>query len=147
MDEASLSAIQQAAQDAEVYRSLTGTDSYTVPEEKYNVHLFLHRVATAEDTTKVGFLMPEEVGAPKYSVRSLQEFSLIADKIIDNDMYQDYFTKWGEIVLATSLSRDGFLVRQATTTTRQVADISKPKKPNKGWFGFKKKDQESQEAN
>ena len=130
------------AEEAELYKYLMDSGAYTVPEEKYNVHLFLHRVATAENTTKVGNLDIEEVGKPKYAVRSLQEFALISEKIIDNDTFKEYFQRWGEIVLATSLSKEGFLVRQATTTTRNYGDVTKPKKVNKGWFGFKKKDQD-----
>jgi hypothetical protein len=43
-------------------------------------------------------------------------------------------------VTASSLSREGFLVKQATTTTKQLADITKkPKTQNKSWF--KKKDE------
>ena len=40
--------------------------------------------------------------------------------------------------MATSLSRVGFLVRQSTVQTKQVADITKRKKINKGWFGKQK---------
>lgn len=126
------------------YRNLVANDMYPVPEQKYNVHLFLHRVATAQDTSKVGNLDLEEVGKAKYAVRSLQEFALISDKIIENDTFKDYFTKWAEIVLATSLSKEGFLVRQGTTTTRNYGDITKAKKPNKGWFGFRKKENEGE---
>ena len=116
-----------------------------VPEEKYNVHLFLHRVATADDTTKVGFLKEEELGEPKYPVRSAKEFALIAEQIIGNDYIKDYFNKIAEITTASSLSKDGFLIRQATTTTRQIADISKLRKKNKGWF--KKKEKGGEEEN
>lgn len=131
--------------DQEMAKYLMDSGAYTVPEEKYNVHLFLHRAATAEDTTKVGNLIDLEVGQPKYSVRSLQEFALISSDIIDNDTYKEYFRKWAEIVLATSLSREGFLVKQATTTTRQIADITKKRKQNRGWFNFRKKDEDQEE--
>ena len=43
-----------------------------------------------------------------------------------------------EATLATSLSKQGFLVRQATTQTKQVADVTKRRTVNKGWFGSKK---------
>lgn len=130
-------------EEQETYKYLMESGAYPIPEEKYNVHLFLHRVATAPDTTKVGFLSQEEVGIPRYSLRSLKEFGLISGSIIGNKTFEEYFTKLGEIVSSTSLSKQGFLVRQATTTTRQIADVTKEKKPNKGWF--KKKDKSSEE--
>ena len=122
----------------EIQKFLESTNSPPTYEEKYNVHTFLHRVATADDTTKVGFLKEEEVGIPRYSVRSLKEFALICETIMGNDIFKEYFEKQSEIITASSLSREGFLVKQATTQTRQIADITKTKKENKSWF--KKKD-------
>ena len=50
------------------------------------------------------------------------------------------------VITSTSLSREGFLVKQATTQTRQIADISKKRKVNKGWFGMRvKEDKEAAE--
>lgn len=110
------------------------------PEEKYNVHLFLHRVATSDDTTKVGFLADDEVGKLKHPVRSLKDFALIATAIMDNDYVKNYFLNRSEIFTSTSLSRDGFLVKQATTQTKRIADISPKSKEKRSWF--KKKEEE-----
>lgn len=119
-------------------RYLSQSDSTPIPDQKHNVHEFLHSVATETDTTKVGFLKEEELGKPKHPVRGYKEFALICKDIIGNDYFKDFFTAEGEIVTATSLSREGFLVKQATTTTKQLADITKIKKENKSWF--KRKD-------
>lgn len=115
------------------------------PEEKYNVHVFLHRVATSPNTVKVANLSVEELGMPKYPVRSILEFALIAEDIIGNKFIADHFKKQAEITNSTSLSKEGFLVKQATTTTRQIADVSKPKKVNRGWFGRRKEEKEEQQ--
>lgn len=126
--------------DDELYQYLAQSGGYSIPEEKYNVHLFLHRVATADDTTKVGNLTMEEIGIPKYPNRLLKELALISSNLGNNKVFNEFFTKQSEILTSTSLSKEGFLVRQGTTTTRQVADITKaPKKPNKGWFKKKEK--------
>jgi len=118
---------------------LSQSDSAPMPDQKHNVHEFLHSVATETDTTKVGFLKEEELGNPKHPVRGFKEFALISKSIIGNDYFKDYFTAESEIVTASSLSREGFLVKQATTTTKQLADITKKAKTqNKSWF--KKKD-------
>ena len=124
------------AEDKEaIYDYLAGSPSAPVPEEKFNVHTFLHRVATADDTTKVGFLTEDELGVPKHPERSLKEFSIISDRIIGNTYFRDYFNAEAEqVITAPSLSKLGFLVKQATTQTKQVADVTKPKVQNKGWF-------------
>jgi len=118
----------------------------TNPEDKQSVHTFLHNVATAKTSTKVGNLRDDkelnELGFPPHSVRGSLELARIADKIMDNTYFSDYFKDEAEDTLATSLSRNGFLVRQATTQTKQVADVTKRRKINKGWFG-KEKGEES----
>ena len=119
---------------------LSQTQGAPLVEEKLNVHVFLNKVATSDDTTKVGYLEITELGTPTHPVRSFKEYALISRGIIGNEEIGKFFDKESEIVTATSLSREGFLVKQATTTTRQIADVSKIRKPNKGWF--KKKDAE-----
>ena len=120
--------------------------NYGAPQqdEKHNVHTFLHKVSVSQDTTKTGNLSEEEIGVTKYSLRTYKKLKLISDKLIGDDMWAEYYRDKGEILSATSLSKDGFLMKQATTQTRQIADITKPRVQNKGWF--KKKD-ESQPTN
>lgn len=114
---------------------LAASGSTPQAEEKYNVHLFLHRVATSDDTTKTGNLDEKELGLPKYPVRALKEMALISEDLVQIDGLKDYFLKESEILTSTSLSKNGFLVTQATTTTRQIADVTKKKMTsNKGWF-------------
>jgi len=126
-----------------VFDYLSKNQSFPTPEEKYNVHLFLHRVATADDTTKVGNLKEEELGTPRHPLRASKEFALISEKIIGNDFFKEYFEKESEILTSTSLSKEGFLIKQATTQTKQVADVTKKRKLNAGWF--KKKEENENE--
>ncbi len=113
-----------------------------VQEEKHNIHEFLNRVVEAEDTTKIGNLEVDkdvdELGIPVYTVRGAKDMALIANQIMGNDYFKEYFEKEAENTLATSLSRRGFLIKQATTITKQVADVTKRRKINKGWFGKQK---------
>lgn len=110
-------------------------------EDRQSVHAFLHNVATADKTTKVGNLRDDkdmnELGTPVHNVRGSLEMARISDKIMGNNFFKDYFEAEAEDTLATSLSREGFLVRQATTSTKQISDITKRRKVNKGWFGSK----------
>jgi len=119
-------------------------DSTPSAKDKQSVHTFLFNIATAKDTTKIANLRDDketnELGAPLYSVRGAKEMALVSDKIMENKYFAEYFAAEAENTLSTSLSREGFLVRQGTTQTKQVADITKRKKVNKGWFGAKKEE-------
>ena len=88
-------------------------DNASVVDEKNNVHTFLHNVAIADDTTKLGNLRDDkdinELGLPQFSVRGSKELARIARSIIGNEEIAAYFDKVSEDTLATSLSREGFL--------------------------------------
>lgn len=106
-----------------------------IPEEKHGVHKFLHDVATAEDTTKLGFLKEEELGILRQTVRSYKELALISSMIMGNSFFQDYFNKCSEIVTSTSLSKEAKLLDLAVVQRREISSSLKPKpKENKGWF-------------
>jgi len=113
-------------------------DNVPTQDEKQNVHTFLHSVVIADDTRKIGNLKDDkefnELGLPTHTVRGSLEMARISDKIMDNDFFKSWFDAEAEETLATSLSRSGFLIKQATVQTRQVADATKRTKINKGWF-------------
>jgi hypothetical protein len=105
------------------------------PEEKHSVHSFLHKVATSDDTTKLGNLKEEEVGIPRLPLRTYKELALFCRDVADMDYYADYFDKKAEILTATSLSKEGFLAKLAVITRREQTNVLKaPPKENKGWF-------------
>lgn len=113
-----------------------------IPEEKHNVHSFLNKVATADDTTKVGNLTEEELGAPSKTLRTYEEMALISDKLMDNKLLSDYYNAKSEIITATSLSKNAKLINLAVVQKRIVEDETKPRKENAGWFKKKKEDGE-----
>lgn len=115
--------------------------------EKKNTHTFLHNVATAKDTTKLGYLNEEEIGDPSHPIRTYKNLALIADKIMDNSYFKDFFEGQSEIVTSTSLSRKGKLIELAISQRRQLEDITKPQtssRDKKGLFSRKKKEDELQ---
>ena len=126
-------------------------DNAPSQEDKQNVHTFLRDVVMAKDSTKIGNLQVDkdinELGIPAHTVRGDKEMSLIANKIMNNNFFREYFDKEAEDTLATSLSRNGFLDRLATIQTKQIADITKRKKTNSGWFGRKKTDESGGDTN
>lgn len=116
----------------------------TMPEEKQNTHTFLFNVARSKDTTKLGYLKEEELGMPKLPVRAHKSMALVADKIMGNEFFKEYFEAESEIITSTSLSRDAKLIELAVIQRREIADMTKRrKKPNKGWFTPKSKPEES----
>lgn len=121
----------------------------TVPsqEEKQNTHTFLTKVVTEKDTTKLGNLRDDaemnELGVPILPLRTYKELQLFCEEVADMKYYADYFQKKGEILTATSLSRKAKLINLAVVQRREVADVTKKRKINKGWF--KKKEQSERE--
>lgn len=120
-------------------------DNAPTPDEKQNVHTFLVNAIEAEEPIKVaklGNLRDDkelnELGNPRWNVRGALEMARISDKLMDNPFFKKYFEASAMETLATSLSREGFMLKQATTQTKQVADTTRRRKINKGWFGSKK---------
>ena len=128
---------------AERLSALVGTTPSA--EEKQNVHTFLHNVAVAKDTTKTGNLQIEELGMPTLPLRTYKELALFCEDIADMDYYANYFRRKGEILTSTSLSKDAKLITLAISTLqkREMADTTKPRKANRGWFKPKEAPNES----
>jgi len=122
--------------------ALAMKDNAPSQEDKQSIHTFLFNVATSPNTTKIGNLRDDkeinELGVPLHNVRGSLEMSRISGLIMENDFFKKWFEEEAESILSTSLSREGFLVRQATTQTKQVADVTRRRKINSGWFGNKK---------
>ena len=113
-------------------------------DDKQNVHTFLINVVQTEDidkVTKIGNLRDDkeinELGIPRWNVRGSLEMARISKKLMGNTFFSDYFESSAIETTGTSLSRDGFLIRQATTNTKQIVDATKRRKTNKGMFGKK----------
>ena len=114
------------------------------PPPQFNVHTFLHKVLTTEDTTKVGFLSEEELGTPSLNIRGLKEMERVSKFICQNELLSEWFRKSAEDILATSLSRHAKLLTTGITQKRTIEDETKIIKPNKGWFKPKNKQEEEQ---
>ncbi|HDZ61018.1 MAG TPA: hypothetical protein ENH46_04900 [Candidatus Pacearchaeota archaeon] len=104
-------------------------------EQKSNKHTFLTNVVKSDDTTKTGNLIPEELGDPKLPLRTYKELSLFCNEVWGQSEWGDYFTKQGEILTSTSLSKDAIIIKLAVTDKSEMADTTpKEKGSNKGWF-------------
>jgi hypothetical protein len=104
-------------------------------QEKANIHSFFTKVIENPDTTKTGNVDEDELGKPQISVRGLKELELFSRDVYMDDSWGDYFEKMAEIQTATSLSKEGFLMKLSVTSKKELADVTpKVKKKNKGWF-------------
>lgn len=130
-------------EEKEELREMIGYGS-NIPDGKQNVHTFLHNVATAEDTTKLGFLNENEIGMMPNPIRSYKHLAQFANDIMHKEGLSNFFKANSEIVTSTSLSRGGFLVDRAVVQKRELKDTTTKPKENKSWF--KSKDDNKQDG-
>lgn len=111
-------------------------------EGKMDIHSFLTAVVKAKDTTRLGNIKEEELGMPDLPIRTLKELEFITGRIPSMKTFNEYFTAMSEAITAPSLSKEGFLIKQATIQRKEFSDKTKPKKENKGWFKKKEPEEE-----
>jgi hypothetical protein len=106
-----------------------------IGQDRHSVHSFLDNVASAKDSTKTGNVGIDELGMPQLPVRTYSELAIFCDEIADEPAWATYFNKMKQSNLSTSLSKDGFLIKAAITTKKELADVTQsPRKENSGWF-------------
>lgn len=114
-------------------------------QKAVNTHTFFTDVIKARATTKTGNLSPEELGLPRLTQRGILELELFCKETFKDDGWAIYFRDLAEIQTSSSLSKEAILIKLATTTRKELADVSpEPKKRNRGMFGFGKKKEEEQ---
>lgn len=120
---------------------------YPKPEEKQNIYNYFKKVILMRDNTKTANLSNEELGLARIPVRTNQEIALLCEalgmgNIKDSKGFAGYFHQESQILLGTSLSREGFLDKLAVTQKKEIE--SRIKKPliKKGWFAKKSKEEE-----
>ena len=134
MGEEEASETMSESEIAERLSALVGTTPSA--EERQSIHTFLNNVAVAKDTSKTGFLSQEELGTPVLPLRTYKELAVFCSDIANMDYYGDYLKKKAEILTSTSLSKDAKLITLAVSSfqKREMADVTKPQKTNRGWF-------------
>ena len=97
--------------------------NYLGQKVKDSIFGFFNNVLGLKNSTKVANLDKRELGAPDISVRSCENLSKLGE-LLHNKSYQDYFRSKSEVVLATSMSKKGWLpelvVSQKRFTQRNV---------------------------
>lgn len=110
-------------------------------DEKGIDNFFLEIVRT-EDTKKVGNLTETELGTPQIPVRTLFDIARDCKLIPSMSSFVKDAENQAENVLATSLSKDGFLIKARITQKKEFLDKDKKKKVRKSLFGRKIEDTE-----
>lgn len=106
---------------------------YPKEEEKQNIYNYFKRVITVKDNTKTANLLNEELGMAKIPVRTAQEIALYC-RVMGMKGFANYFQEEGQILLGTSLSREGFLNKLAVTQKRESEIKTRRPLVKKGWF-------------
>jgi len=104
-------------------------------EEKQNLFTFFKKIISdTSKNIKTAFLKEEELGFAKIPVRTNLEISEYC-KAMGNDGFSKYFENKAQIVLGTSLSRDGFIDKLAVTQKRESAFRTRiPVTQRRGFF-------------
>lgn len=114
------------------------------PREREGIFSFFRHILGMKDSTKVGNLDRSELGRLDLTVRNLEYLGKLGT-ILHNRSYNDYFMMKSEVVLATSMSKKGWLpelvVSQKKFSQRMVQPISVPQQKKGGFLGFGKKSQ------
>ena len=111
--------------------------NYPKPEEKTGIYHFFNKVLELIKSSKVGNLGVEELN----TVRNLQRAELYAEEM-GLDLVQDYLQKRGEIILATSLSNKGFLIKSIITTKKESKTKLSTGEEKKKWGWNKNKEED-----
>jgi hypothetical protein len=134
MDEEKMNAIQEQAKANELEEFIRRFSN----EEKGIDSFFLEimRNEQLSKSEKIGNLTEEELGMPRLPVRTLLELKRDCSLIPSLSGMEKSFENEAQIMLNTSLSKLGFLIKARITTKKEFLD-TKPKKVKKGLFGNK----------
>lgn len=133
-------------EEVEVLKQMEYGDNYPKQEEKQNIYNYFKKVIEALDNTKTANLLNDELGFARIPVRTNQEIALLCEalgmgSIKEGKGFAGYFHKESQILLGTSLSRDGFLNKLAVTQKREIETKKRFPPTKKGWFGKKEKEE------
>ena len=112
-------------EEQELLNQIAGSgDVYPKEEDKQNLFKFFKEIIEAENTTRTANLKNDELGIANFSVRANLETAHYC-KSMGCEGLGTYFDGKSSIISDSSLSRDGFLIKQASTTTKQIESRTK----------------------
>jgi hypothetical protein len=104
-------------------------------EEKGIDNFFLEIIRN--HSLKVGNLDKDELGMPQLPIRTLLELKRDCEIIPSMSSFAEDFERQAEETIASSLSKEGFLIKARTTQRKEFGKEDKRKQRRKGLFGRK----------
>ena len=114
---------------------------YPMPEVKDNVFKFFRELLRMKDSSKVGNLKKDELGSLLLPVRNYRDIGNYNESE-GQEIVAAYLNLKAETILATSLSRDGFLPQLFVTQIKKEQKVRKHDVESKGWFNRNVKNKE-----
>ncbi len=108
-----------------------------VNDEGRGIDNFFLEIIRTDNSKKVGNLTEDELGLPKLPIRTLSELENDCNLIPSMSSFAKHFKKHSEDILATSLSKDGFLIKARITQKKELLGNDKQKQKRRGLFGKK----------
>ena len=137
-----LQKLEEELKDLENIGTSTGYGSPS-PEKKDNMLKLFRDMISSKDSRKIANLSTTELGHSELGVRHLLEISNYASAE-GLDMVADYLTGKAEIVLATSMSKQGWFGNLVVTQIKKEQKLKEPKQIKKSLFGKKEGENEGQ---
>ena len=110
--------------------------------EEKGIDNFFLEIIRNDDSLKIGNLDKDELGLPQLPVRTLIELSEDCALIPSMSSFKTDFETQATNLIATSLSKDGFLIKARITQKKELLDSDKRKsRLKKGLFGKKEEEE------
>lgn len=117
---------------------------FAKPSMKDGIYKFFRELLHTKDSKKIGNLREEEIGKVRMGVRHYLDLALYAEAENLNKV-GDYLRAKGENILATSMSRKGFLSQLFVTQIKRDQKVIPQQPQKKGLFGGGKQQEAIQE--
>ena len=109
--------------------------------EEKGIDNFFLEIIRDKDSLKVGNLTDTELGTPKLPLRTLVDLTRDCSLVPSLSSMKDSFEKQTQSLIASSLSKEGFLIKARITQKKELVDKDKRKQRRKGLFGRKEEEE------
>jgi len=107
------------------------------PDSKESIVNFFNKILVQEDSIKVSNLDQDELA----SIRGLRDIANFAG-FEGLDVINKFYKKEAEVILGSSVSKEGFLIKQLITQKKEIKSRITAGTAKKGWFTKKPKEED-----
>lgn len=135
---------QEASQDLQDSQ-LESYESYPQgAKPREDQYTWFWKIVKLGDSTKVANVEDKEIGPAPLTIRGIKRVALVAEQL-GNSKLAEYFNKEAEIILATSMSRRGWLVEQSISQKKSTTRARVRQGGGQGWKIYQKKDKRGED--